>query len=47
VAYMVAVKRTSLLFGLLYGAWLFGESGLRKNLLAGLLMVLGVYLIVS
>ncbi|MGB5178187.1 MAG: DMT family transporter [Gammaproteobacteria bacterium] len=47
VAYMVAVKRTSLLFGLLYGAWLFGETGLRKNLLAGLLMVLGVFLIVS
>ena len=47
VAYMVAVKRTSLLFGLLYGAWLFREPGLRKNLLAGLLMVLGVYLIVS
>ena len=47
VAYMVAVKRTSLLFGLLYGAWLFGETGLQKNLLAGLLMVLGVFLIVS
>jgi len=26
---------------------LFGETGLQKNLLAGLLMVLGVYLIVS
>jgi len=47
VAYMVAVKRTSLLFGILYGAWLFGESGLKKNLAAGILMVLGVYLIVS
>jgi drug/metabolite transporter (DMT)-like permease len=47
VAYMVAVKRTSLLFGLLYGAWLFGETGLRKNLLAGLLMIAGVFLIVS
>jgi drug/metabolite transporter (DMT)-like permease len=47
VAYMVAVKRTSLLFGLLYGAWLFGETGLQKNLLAGLLMVLGVFLIVG
>jgi drug/metabolite transporter (DMT)-like permease len=47
VAYMVAVKRTSLLFGLLYGAWLFAETGLRKNLLAGLLMVAGVFLIVS
>jgi drug/metabolite transporter (DMT)-like permease len=46
VAYMVAVKRTSLLFGMLYGAWLFKETGLAKNLLAGVLMVLGVYLIV-
>ena len=47
VAYMLAVKRTSLLFGILYGAWLFAESGLKKNLAAGLLMVLGVFLIVS
>jgi len=45
VAYMIAVKRTSLLFGMLYGAWLFGESGLRRNLAAGALMVAGVYLI--
>jgi drug/metabolite transporter (DMT)-like permease len=47
VAYMVAVKRTSLLFGMLYGAWLFGETGLQKNLVAGMFMVLGVLLIVS
>ena len=47
VAYMVAVKRTSLLFGIVYGAWLFGENGLKKNLAAGMLMVLGVLLIVS
>jgi len=47
VAYMIAVKRTSLLFGMLYGAWLFKETGLAKNLLAGALMVLGVYLIVA
>ena len=46
VAYMIAVKRTSLLFGLLYGAWLFNETGIGKNLGAGILMVLGVYLIV-
>lgn len=45
VAYMIAVKRTSLLFGMLYGAWLFGEKDLGKNLSAGLLMVAGVYLI--
>ena len=47
VAYMIAVKRTSLLFGMLYGAWLFGEQGLGKNLAAGALMVLGVFLIVA
>jgi drug/metabolite transporter (DMT)-like permease len=47
VAYMIAVKRTSLLFGLLYGAWLFGETGLARNLAAALLMVAGVYLIAA
>ena len=47
VAYMIAVKRTSLLFGMLYGAWLFAETGLVKNLVAGMLMILGVVLIVG
>ena len=45
VAYMIAVKRTSLLFGILYGAWLFNEKGLLRHLLAGTLMVAGVFLI--
>jgi len=45
VAYMVAVKRTSLLFGILYGAWLFNEKGLARHLVAGALMVAGVFLI--
>jgi hypothetical protein len=31
---------------MLYGAWLFRETGLVKNLVAGALMVLGVYMIV-
>ncbi len=44
-AYMISVKRTSLLFGILYGAWLFHERGLGMHLVAGVLMVLGVYLI--
>jgi drug/metabolite transporter (DMT)-like permease len=44
-AYMVAVKRTSLLFGILYGAWLFKEEGLSRNLPASLLMVAGVAVI--
>ena len=47
VAYMIAVKRTSLLFGILYGAWLFHEQGLTRNLTAGILMVGGVYLIAA
>ncbi len=41
-AYMIAVKRTSLLFGMLYGAMLFGERHLSRHLLAGALMVAGV-----
>lgn len=41
-AYMIAAKRTSLLFGMLYGAMLFGERHLGRHLLAGGLMVGGV-----
>lgn len=47
VAYFVSVKRASLLFGILYGALWFGERHLRRNLLAGSLMVAGVALILS
>ena len=45
VAYMIAVKRTSLLFGILYGALLFRERRLGQNMFAGALMVAGVALI--
>jgi len=41
-AYMIAVKRTSLLFGILYGALLFGERHAGRHLAAGILMVAGV-----
>ncbi|MCB1786819.1 MAG: EamA family transporter [Gammaproteobacteria bacterium] len=41
-AYMIATKRISLLFGVLYGAMLFGERHLGRHLLAGALMVSGV-----
>lgn len=44
-AYMIAVKRTSLLFGMLYGAMLFGERHLSRHLFAGTLMVIGVTVI--
>ena len=45
VAYMIAVKRTSLVFGILFGALLFKEPHLLQHLSAGLLMVLGVIVI--
>ena len=44
-AYMIAVKRTSLLFGIGYGALWFGEQKLAQHLLAGALMVIGVALL--
>lgn len=46
VAYMIAVKRLSLLMGVLYGYLLFREDGLRERLAGGGLMVAGVALIV-
>lgn len=45
VAYMIAVKRTSLLFGIVLGAILFKERNLAKHFFAGALMVIGVALI--
>jgi drug/metabolite transporter (DMT)-like permease len=47
VAYMIAVKRTSLLFGMVYGALLFKEPGLGGHLLAGVVMLGGVALIAT
>ena len=44
-AYMIAVKRTSLLFGIAYGALWFGEKKLFQHVLAGALMLLGVMLL--
>ncbi len=45
VAYMIAVKRTSLLFGILYGAILFRERGFGLHFAAGTIMVMGVAVI--
>ncbi len=44
-AYMIAVKRTSLLFGVLYGAWLFREARITERLTGAVIMVAGVLLI--
>jgi len=45
VAYMISVKRFSLVIGVLYGHLLFGEKGLAERLFGTLLMVAGVALI--
>jgi len=44
-AYMIAVKRTSLVFGILYGAWWFSEPRMRPKLAAGATMLTGVAMI--
>jgi drug/metabolite transporter (DMT)-like permease len=44
-AYMIAVKRLSLLFGVLYGAWWFGEKNIRERLAGAVIMIAGVFLI--
>ena len=45
VAYMIAVKRTSLIFGMLLGAWMFKDMITRQHMLAGILMITGVFFI--
>jgi len=43
--YMVSVKRTSIIFGVLYGAWLFKETGITERLSGAVIMLIGVFLI--
>ena len=44
-AYMISIKRTSLLIGVLYGAWLFREKKIAERLTGAAIMVAGVFLI--
>jgi drug/metabolite transporter (DMT)-like permease len=41
-AYMIAVKRTSMLFGMVYGVLLFRERHLGRHLFAGVIIIAGV-----
>ncbi len=45
VPYMVSIKRTSLLFAILFGGIFFKEKAIRQRLFGGLWMVAGVVLI--
>jgi drug/metabolite transporter (DMT)-like permease len=47
VAYMISVKRTSLIIGVVYGYFLFKEKNIRERLLGGFLMFLGFVMIVT
>lgn len=44
-AYMLSLKRTSLLFGVLYGAWLFKEERIGERFAGAVIMIIGVFLI--
>jgi drug/metabolite transporter (DMT)-like permease len=44
-AYMIAIKRISLLFGVLYGAWWFGEQDILERLAGAAIMIAGVFVI--
>ncbi len=46
VAYMISVKRLSLLIGIFYGYYLFRETGISERLTGSLLMLAGFLLIV-
>ena len=45
VAYMISLKRTSLLFGVLYGALWFKEEKIAERLTGAIIMIAGVFLI--
>lgn len=44
-AYMIALKRLSAVFGVLYGGWLFGEKHLKWRLTGAAMMVTGAAII--
>ena len=46
VAYMISVKRTSLLFSILYGHVLFKEEKIAEKAVGGIMMFVGFLLIV-
>lgn len=41
VAYMISIKRLSLLFAIIYGALLFKETNIKERLLGGIIIIAG------
>jgi len=46
VAYFIAVKRTSMIFGVLFGWWILKETKGPQRLIASIIMVFGIAIIV-
>jgi drug/metabolite transporter (DMT)-like permease len=47
VAYMISVKRTSLIIGVIYGYFFFKEKNIQERLLGAVLMLIGFIMIVT
>ncbi len=47
VAYMVSVKRLSILFGVIYGIMVFKETNIKERLLGAIVMVSGIVMITA
>lgn len=47
VAYMISVKRLSLIIGIIYGYFLFREENIKERLLGAVLMLIGFVLVVT
>ena len=47
VAYMISVKRTSVIIGVLYGYFLFREKHIKERLLGAMIMSIGFFIIVT
>jgi drug/metabolite transporter (DMT)-like permease len=45
VAYMISIKRTSLIFSVLYGHFIFREERIRERLISSVMMLIGVAMI--
>jgi drug/metabolite transporter (DMT)-like permease len=45
VAYVISIKRTSVIFGILFGVLILKEKGLSERLTGAFIMVVGVFLI--
>ncbi len=45
VSYMISIKRSSLLFGIIFGVFFLKEKGLKEKLLGGILMCIGITVI--